>query len=57
MSFPQAQEGMLEKQLTAFFCIEKGGFFLPEMFFIKKVDKISKKCYFEFRTNILGEIT
>ena len=56
MSFPQAQ-GMLKKQLTAFFCIEKGGFFLPEMFFIKKVDKISKKCYFVFRTNILGEIT
>ena len=56
MSFPQAQ-GMLKKQLTAIFCKKNGGFFLPEMFFIKKVDKISKKCYFVFRTNILGEIT
>ena len=56
MSFPQAQ-GMLKKQLTANVCIEKGGFFVPEMFFRKKVDKKTKKCYFVFRTNILGEIT
>lgn len=31
--------------------------FCLKCFFIKKVDKISKKCYFVFRTNILGEIT